>query len=153
MVDKRKFDHEDESDSGSQGSGSQGSGQEFHDFLNSNEQSRDDQLSAHDKRIKLGEHNSSQEGRVKNQKDKRDQYKDLRNGKTPLEDFRAQRNGTGAYAKYKPNPILMNAAQFSGENNTLPNNEIDTNNDDKHELRLRNRLEAAPRFNPQLRPR
>lgn len=141
-------DFEDDDDS----SGGQSGQVEFRDFLASNDETRDDLLSSEQRKIKLSEHNYSHEARVKAQKDKRDHYKDLKNGKIPLEVYRADRAGMGE-AKYKSFPLLANSAQFAGKDpqtNSIPNDKLDTNMQDQEELQLRlgQKLQAQPRFNP-----
>lgn len=150
-------------ESGESGQGSQG-GQsgaiQFHDFISHAENIRDDLLSYDDRKRLLSTHKDTNELRVKNQKEKRDNYKKLKEGKIDLQTFRQMEHAAGRGPFYKTNPILADKAQFSGidkQVNALPTeNMADTNQDKRDELQdaleneLRYRLgySPSPKFNP-----
>lgn len=156
-LNKNKDLNEDDAEGGASGDAS---GIEFRDFVTPSTDWRDDQLPFDEKKRLLIVHQDIHELKVKAQKDKRDQYKELKQGKMALQDFR---NALGASAQYKANPILANKAQFSGidrQVNQLPNENVaDTNPEKRDELRneLRNELtnrlqhQAKPSFNPKPR--
>lgn len=150
-------DHEDDDETGT-GSGGQSGGIDFVDFLSNPESIRDDLLSPEQKKQLLSNHQDINEDKVKKQKSKRDDYKALKDGKTNLQAFRAEKRGDNAY---KTNPILAASAQFSGavDKQVNPNpqeNNAETNNEKKNELRLNHDLKhdnkPAPQFNPTPRP-
>lgn len=153
-------DETDSTGSGGNSSGGNSSGVNFRDFTKSTTETRDDLLPAHALKTLISNHQDLNEQKVKEQKLQREKYKDLKNGKMSLEQYR-QTQGLGAqggYNKFKPNPILANSAQFSGidrQVNSLPNeNNAETNKDKQneltyqHQLRLENRLINTPTFNP-----
>lgn len=148
-----------EGEGGETGTGSSGgqSGKiEFRDFVTSRADMRDDLLPFDEKKRLLSTHKDLNESKVKQQKEKRDHYKDLKNGKIPLAVHRAGLMGGGMNAQFKANPILANKAQFSGidrQVNSLPTENLaETNQDARDELmnELKYRLgyEARPTFNP-----
>ncbi len=141
---------------GESGEGGKSGSIEFHDFLSTGENIRDDMLSRDEIRRLLSTHKDSNELRVKSQKDKRDDYKKLKEGKMALQVFR-ETHGIGAgRSAFRANPALRDKAQFSGVDrqvNALPTeNMADTNQEKKDELlnELRHRLgyAATPKFNP-----
>src|SRR5438045_902483 len=90
-------------DSGDVGTGSSGgqSGKiEFRDFLASGANLRDDLLPIDEKKRLLSTHKDLHESKVKQQKEKRDQYKDLKNGKLPLQTYRAGLMGSGMSSQF-----------------------------------------------------
>lgn len=147
-----------EDESGESGSTGQGGRIEFRDFMATTANIRDDLLPFEEKKRLLGMIKDYHELKVKDQKNKRDDYKQLKEGKVTLKDFR---NGLAAAAgmssQYKANPALANKAQFSGidrqVNPLATENVADTNNDKRNELTLDHRLtnKPAPAFNPKPR--
>jgi hypothetical protein len=139
--------------------GVQGGGIEFVDFTSTFIQTRDDLLSPAEKKRLLATHKDLNEIKVKQQKEKREHYKDLKNGKVSLQSHRAGMGANSLNSQFKTNPILANKAQFSGIDKTvsvLPNELIaDTNQDKQDELvnELRNQLgyQSTPKFNPKPR--
>jgi hypothetical protein len=129
---------------------------QFHDFTSTAENIRDDLLSFEQIRRLISNHKETNEFRVKGQKEKRDQYKKLKEGKIQLQAFRERERAAGRYPSQYVHPVLANKSQFSGidkQVNMLPNESVaDTNNEKREELRneLRHRLglSAAPKFNP-----
>jgi hypothetical protein len=151
--------HKNEDESGS---GQIGTGQiEFKDFLSNHEAMRDDLLSEEEKNHLLVVHKSGSEANIKKQKEKRDTYKALKEGKLPLSTYRQEMMSVGAQAGYKVHP-LNNKAQFSGVDRQVTNIandfEAKTNEEQAHELQnkyeLQNRpqLANAPKFNPKPSP-
>ena len=145
---------DDDDDTGQTG---RGGAIEFHDFVSSNAHWRDDELPFDERKRLLMVHQDVHELKVKAQKEKREHYRQLKEGKMSLETFR---ENYGANAQYKPNPILADKAQFSGSTdrqvNQLPNENIaDTNPEQRNELRneLTHRLQYRPdpMFNPKPR--
>lgn len=138
------------------GTGGQGGKIEFRDFLATGASVRDDMLSFEEKKHLIAIHKDVHELKVKQQKDKRDQYKNLKEGKVTLQSFREGLAASGVGSQFKANPILARSAQFSGidrQVNSLPTeNAADTNQDKRDELlnELKYRLgyEARPAFNP-----
>lgn len=154
----KDLEKESDSDSG-QGDGEGGSGGksgqiEFRDFIGG-ERLRDDLLPIDEKNRLLTVHKDTHERNVKKQKERRDEYKALKEGKVSLQSYRQGLAG-GMSSQYKINPILADKAQFSGidrQVNFDPTlNEANTNDDLRNELenqyRLRYAPELAPRFNP-----
>lgn len=137
------------------GTGGQGGKIAFRDFLATGENLRDDLLPFEERKRLLATHKDINEVKVKQQKEKRDHYKDLKNGKIALNTFRGLM-GKGMSSQFKPNPILANQAQFSGIDKQvtgLPNENLAETNQDKrdellNELRYRLGYEARPSFNP-----
>jgi len=159
--DKKKLlaDSDKKDEGGETGTGSSGgqSGKiEFRDFVTSRAEMRDDLLPFEEIKHLITIHKDIHESKVEQQKAKRDQYKDLKNGKIPLQTFRAGLAGSGMNAQFKANPILANKAQFSGidkQVNSLPTENLAETNQDKrdellNELRYRLGYEARPTFNP-----
>ncbi|RDI43761.1 hypothetical protein [Aquicella lusitana] len=142
----------DQDTEGESGKGSGGkSGQiEFRDFLASGEHLRDDLLSSDEIRRLLSVHKDGHEDRVKLQKDKREQYKALKEGKISLAAHRQGLMGAGMSAQYKVNPILANKAQFSGVDrqiNPIPEENIaETNNEKRNELQFQYNLRHRPEY-------
>jgi hypothetical protein len=138
------------------GSGGQGGKIEFHDFLSTGANLRDDTLPFEEEKRLLSNHKDIHELKVKQQKDKRQQYKDLKDGKVPLKDFREGLRASGMSSQFKTNPELADKAQFSGidkqVNPSPPENDADTNPEQRDELQneLRYRLgyQPTPTFNP-----
>lgn len=128
---------------------------EFRDFIGGAGSLRDDTLPIDEQKRLLTIHNGEHESRVKKQKALRDQRKDLKDGKIPLQDYR-QGMQSGMSSQYPPHPALSDKAQFSGVDrqiNAVPTeNAAQTNdanrNELEHQYNLRHRPEAAPRFNP-----
>ncbi|VVC77283.1 hypothetical protein AQUSIP_26100 [Aquicella siphonis] len=143
-------------DEGTGSSGGQSGQIEFHDFLATGANLRDDLLPFEEQKRLLSTHKDLHEAKVKQQKEKRDQYKDLKNGKVPLKAFREGLMASGLNAQYKANPILANKAQFSGidrQVNALPTENLAETNQDKrdellNELKYRLGYQPAPAFNP-----
>ncbi|EKD70929.1 MAG: hypothetical protein ACD_46C00327G0008 [uncultured bacterium] len=153
---KKIEDHEDESgtDTGTSTGGK--SGQiEFRQFISTGEKLRDDLLSPEERKRLLSIHQATHESRVEKQRKLRDERKDLKEKKIPLQAYR-EGLGRGMNSQYKSHPVLSRKAQFSGVDrqiNTLPTENIaETNQDKRNELeyqyRLRYALENAPKFNP-----
>lgn len=152
--DKRKMTqlpHEQDDD----GSSGQSGSIEFRDFIGGGGSLRDDMLPFDEQKRLLAVHNNTHEGRVKKQKELRDQRKDLKDGKTPLANYREGLKA-GMRSQYPAHPALSDKAQFSGADrqvNSLPTeNNAETNDADRNELQaqynLRHRPEVAPKFNP-----
>jgi len=149
---------EDESgDAGESGTGEAGSQIQFHDFIFAGESQRDNLLPDEIRRL-LAIHDNVNKENVKKQKDKRDTYKNLKEGKTSLEQYRSSQNGMNGD---KPaHPILSDKAQFSGVdsqvNPVVDENAANTNDANRNELelqyRLRHQPQNAPRFNPKPTP-
>lgn len=135
--------------------GGQGGKIAFRDFLATGQNLRDDLLPFEEKKRLIAAHQDIHEIKVKQQKEKRDHYKDLKNGKIALNTFRGLM-GKGASSAFKPNPILANQAQFSGidkQVTSLPTENLAETNDDKrnellNELKYQLGYEARPTFNP-----
>jgi hypothetical protein len=146
-------------ESGESGSGSSGSAIEFHDFLAPGDGLREDLLPDEIRRL-LSIHESVNKENVKKQKEKKEQYKNLKEGKQSLDQYRNEQAENGMNADKPAHPILSQAAQFSGidsqVNPVINENNADTNQANREELelqyRLRNRPENAPRFNPKPTP-
>lgn len=136
---------------------------EFRDFLAAGEGKREDLLTEDEKKRLLSVHGDLNESNVKKGKDKRDQYKALKEGKVTLAAHR-QGVGNGMNGKFPNHPLLSDKAQFSGIDEQLNpsanENKADTNNelraelensyDLQHELqhRLANRPSSAPKPSP-----
>ncbi len=141
-------------ESGESGQGGKNGAIEFRDFTASAESIRDDLLSFEDKRRLISTHKDTSKLRIKSQKDKRDEYKKLKEGKVTLQAFREGR-GVGTNA-FKANPRLTGEAQFSGsvdkKVNGLPSEYDAETNQEKLEEALQNKLRLGhspqPKFNP-----
>jgi hypothetical protein len=141
---------------GTTGSGGQGGKIEFHDFLATGANVRDDLLSFEEKKHLIATHKDVHELKVKQQKEKRDQYKNLKEGKVTLKSFREGLMASGVNAQFKANPILARSAQFSGidrQVNQLPTENLAETNQEKrdellNELKYRLGYQPAPAFNP-----
>jgi hypothetical protein len=142
---------DDESGSGSGGK----SGQiEFRDFIGTGEQ-RDDLLSYDEKKRLLTAHSTTHEGRVKKQKELRDERKQVKEGNVSKKSY-----GQGAaagYTNYPAHPVLKDKAQFSGidrQTTSVPNDYVaDTNDENKNELENSYRLRFAPQIAPKFNPK
>ena len=153
---KKYNSDQDEDDQTGAGSGGQGGKIAFKDFLTTGANWRDDTLPFEDQKRLLSQHLDLHEAKVKQQKEKRDQYKNLKEGKVSLAAHRAGVAGAGMSSQYKTNPILANKAQFSGMDrqvNVLPTENLaDTNEEQRNELQneLQYRLgyQPTPTFNP-----
>lgn len=154
----RSGGQDDQEDSGS-GSGGQSGQIEFRDFTASTQHTRDDLLPADEKKRLLSVHKDTHEQRVKKQKDLRELRTELREGKLNQQRYREglAKAGLGGGSQYKANPVLANAAQFSGidkQENPLPtHNEANTNDGDRKELADRFELRYAPKNAPVFNPR
>lgn len=129
----------DEGDSGEGGKGGSSGQIAFVDFIGTGGESRDDLLSPEAKKRLLTTHQDGNESRVKKQKIDRELLHSVKENKTPLSTYREARQG-GA-SQYLPNPILANAAQFSGitdkQVNGLPTEYAgETNNADQKKEQL-----------------
>lgn len=142
---------EDEDESGS---GTKSGSLDFKDFLGSDQYSRDDLLSSEDIKRLLSAHQDMNAANVQKQKEKKDQYKALKEGKVGLDQFR--REAHGAQSSYQAHPALADKAQFSGTDSqvqvlpsehTAETNEADANRLD-NEYQLRYSLQNTPKFNP-----
>lgn len=151
---KNQDDIVDDDESGSGGK----SGQiEFRDFIGTGEQ-RDDLLSYDEKKRLLAAHSNTHEGRVKKQKELRDERRQVKEGKVSR---KAYYEGLAAnQSRYPAHPVLRDKAQFSGidkQTTAIPNDSLtNTNDENKNELensyRLRFAPQAAPKFNPKPMP-
>ena len=138
------------------GSGKGGASGEivFKDFLKSGMEQRDDLLTGVELRNLLAAHKDTSEGRVKKQKELRDQRADLKAGKQQT--YEQQGYAAENQTPYKPHPALMDKAQFSGidrQVNALPTiNAADTNEADRNELdnQYRQKYELEPKQAPSL---
>lgn len=143
-------------DSGRTGSGGQGGQIQFRDFTTTSANFRDDAMPFEMQKQLLSQHKDIHEAKVKQQKEKRDQYNDLKNGKTDLHSYRQGLMGSGMQSQYKINPVLADKAQFSGidrQVNALPTENVaetnEANRDElQNELKLRLSLQPNPTFNP-----
>lgn len=140
-----KVEDDSEGESG-QSTGGQSGQIEFRDFLAGGERLRDD-LSPDELKHALAVLSDASEQRIKDQQKKRDLYKDLRNGKVPLRDFRA---AMGMNVDYRAHPTLADKAQFSGadkEVNALPTENIaETNNEKRNQLQMQYNLRHHPEY-------
>ena len=158
-IDNRLKTIEDESadGSGASTSGGQGGKIEFRDFLATGVHLRDDILPYEEQKRLLSNHSDIHELKVKQQKEKRDQYKALKNGEIKLAAHRAQRMNAGMGSQYKQNPILANKAQFSGidqQVNMLPTENLaETNQDKRDELRNELQFRYQPQYQPSFNPK
>lgn len=153
-ITNKQEDTDDESGAGGN------SGQiEFADFLSSGASKRDDMLSPDEKKRLLSQHKGTHEGRVKNQKEVREQRKLLKEGKVSKQSY--QQGMVAESSQYQAHPILSDKAQFSGidrQTNPLPTENVaETNKENRNKLenqyRLRHAPQHAPGFNPKLLPR
>lgn len=138
------------------GSSGQSGAIEFRDFLTTASQTRDDLLSADEKKRLLSQHKDIHELRVKKQKEIRDNRQLLKNGQAEVRKANRQAR-LAAISPYKPNPILANKAQFSGidrQVNALPTENVaETNAEMRDELEYQYRLRYAPNNAPQFHPK
>jgi len=147
-------DKEKDGDSGESGSGTGGQGGrvQFVDFTDTLSNKREDQLTEQDKKRLLGTHQDIHESKVKQQKEKMDHNKDLKNGKITLAAHRAGLMGGGSNAQFKANPALADKAQFSGIDKqviALPTENLDeTNPELRDAYELKYRYQPYPKFNP-----
>ncbi|MBX3709168.1 MAG: hypothetical protein KIT56_04065 [Gammaproteobacteria bacterium] len=147
---------ENDHDDSENGSGGQSGKIEFRDFLATGANLRDDLLSFEEKKHLIAIHQDVHELKVKQQKEKRQQYKDLKEGKIPLKTYREGLAASGMGAQYKANPMLANKAQFSGidkQVNNLPTENLAETNQEKrdellNELKYRLGYQPTPTFNP-----
>jgi hypothetical protein len=121
---------------------------------------RDDQLSPSEQRRLLMIKSDTLKIRVDAQKNKLKQREALKSGKTVYAGPAARNNlgagrGAGSSSKFPPNPVLAQAAQFSGMvdsqvNFDINKNQADINEDKQNENDLRNthRLQNMPKFAP-----
>lgn len=146
---KRQNDEEDS------GSGSQGTRIQFTDFVGSGVPKRDDQLPPDEKRRLLSQHRDSHEISVKKQKDRRDHYKALKEGKASYQ-ISQQYGMTGSSIAmdngYKSHPLSQTVQFGSGTDNQLnpvPTEfNAQTNENDQHELTHEYQLKHQPQYAP-----
>lgn len=128
---------------------------EFRDFLNQTPL-RDDLLPPDEKKRLLAAHREGHESRVKKQKERREHYKAVKAGHSPVSTLR-ESLGSGMNSNYRPHPLLSDKAQFSGVDakvNPNPTDHLaDTNENDRHELENEYRLRHAPQFTPKFNPK
>jgi hypothetical protein len=145
-------DETDDTGSGS-GSGGQGGDIEFKDFIGKGEPLREDLLPPEERRRLLSAHSQVSEANIKKQKARRDQYKQLKEGKGNLQEFRQ----AGLNSGYKPHTILADKRQFSGSDkqvNPLGNDhESETNKEQENELQYRYELQNRPTNAPRAAPK
>jgi hypothetical protein len=114
------------------------------------EHHRDDLLPPDERKRLLIVHKQVNEQSVKKQKERRDLYKELKEGKTQLKEFRQGLADSRNERGYKPHAILANKAQFSGMDrqvNTLPNeNSAETNDEQREELQYQYNLQYRPQY-------
>lgn len=157
--DNKIIELDDDGESGKSGSGGQSGSIEFKDFVTSDANFRDDLLPYEQRKHLLATHKDVHEAGVKKQKEKRQQYKDLKEGKVPLKEFREGLAASGARSQFKANPALVNQAQFSGVDKqvtALPNESLAETNQEKrdelvNDLKYRLGYQATPTFNPKPR--
>lgn len=141
--------------SGESGQGGQSGQIAFRDFTASTQHIREDMLPDEIKRL-LSTHDNLVEANVKKQKNKKDQYKALKEKKVSLAAHR-QGLGNSANSQYRSHPVLNNKAQFSGVDrqvNALPNENVaDTNEANRNELENQYRLRYAPGMQPTFNPK
>lgn len=150
---------DDNGESGKSGAGGQSGTIEFKDFVTSDANFRDDLLPYEKRKHLLATHKDVHEAGVKKQKEKRQQYKDLKEGKVQLKEFREGLAATSGNSQYKANPVLANKAQFSGVDkqvNALPTENLAETNQEKrdellNELKYRLGYQPSPTFNPKPR--
>lgn len=142
-------------ESGESGQGGKSGQIDFKDFTASTQHLRDDLLPDELRRM-LSVHDNLVEANVKKQKDKKAQYKALKDNKVTLAQHR-QGLGNGMSSQYRGHPVLNNKAQFSGidrQVNALPNENIaDTNEANRDELQNQYRLQHAPGMQPSFNPK
>lgn len=137
---------------GSGTAGGQGGRVEFREFIG-----RGTVSSAEEKRL-LGVHKEVNGGIVENQKRLRDQYKDLKEGKTA---GHQQQGGMGSQftSDFAQHPILSKSQQLDGMdpavslNPNLHQDDANPNADKKQELTLKHQLELHPEMAPENQPR
>lgn len=147
MADYKKYQWETYDPDDESGEGGQTGAIEFRDFLESGASKRDDALPIGLQKQILNEHQYTHEGRVKNQKALNDKRQDLKERKKAGHDL-----GHGAayeQSDFKPHPLL-NTAQFSGDNKTIPTveNTAESNKEEKNEFVLKNVPQLAPKLSP-----
>lgn len=122
----------------------------FHNTLA--DQPRDDQLPEDEKKRLLNTHQSLHQQQVLKQKQLRDQYIALKEGRIPKIQSAMRGNNLSNYKKH----FLSNKAQFSGvEKQTQPlpsENEAETNPEQRQELQLQNRLQLQNEYTHKYRP-
>lgn len=141
------------------GQGSKTGQVEFHDFLTPGELR--DELPPQEKKRLLAVHGDINIANVKKQKEKRDHYKALKEGKITLAEHRQGLAERGMNSGFKPH-FLSTTVQFGSgvidsQNNPVPAEQMaDTNEENRNELenayRLRYAPQNAPKFNPKLKP-
>jgi hypothetical protein len=155
MLENNSKGEYDDDDEGTGSSGGQSGHIEFHDFINPGAE-RDDLLPPDQIRRILAEHAAQHTERVQKQKNLRDDYKAVKQGKKSLQVLR-EGKGSGLNATYLPHPKLSLEAQFSGiDKEVSPNpsdNMADTNEADRNELENQYRLQHAPKFQPKFNPK
>lgn len=146
----------DESDeTGETGKGGKSGSIEFHDFLSSGENLRDDLLPIDAVKRLISVHQETSEVRIKKQKALRDQREQLKNGKVGLQDYR-QGLQRGMESNYKVHPVFAKSPQFHDvQVNALPTENMTQTNDDlrnelKNEYQLKYNPQYVPQFNPKL---
>lgn len=152
------IDSDREETGGESGSGSGGQGGKigFVDFLDTHADRRDDLLPESEKKRLLLIHKDVNEKNVKQQKEKLEQNKNVKDGKITLGSYRAGMGGGGS-SPFKENPALQ-GAQFTGVDKQvigLPTENMAVTNEEKrdellnqNELRYRLGYQPAPKFNP-----
>ncbi|OGT37124.1 MAG: hypothetical protein A3F11_00440 [Gammaproteobacteria bacterium RIFCSPHIGHO2_12_FULL_37_14] len=150
----------DEEGDSTESGGGQGGHIEFHDFITSKDQSRDDSLPSAEKQHSLAVHKDVHELRVKQQKELLEQRHALKEGKINLNSFRQGLMNAGMSSQFKPNPKLADKAQFSGIDKQvigLPSESNVTTNENKQDelklqlqqqLQLRHTHDNTPRLTP-----
>lgn len=149
--------HEDagegDADAGESGSGGQSGAVEFKEFFGESPL-RDDQLPPDEIRRLLAVHAEVNEAKVKNQKEKRDNLKALKEGKLARD---AYRQAYGADASYTAHPALKDKAQFSGtdaEVSPVPTeNKAEANEGDRNELKKEFDKQFTPQNMPKFNPK
>lgn len=152
MVKKHINPNEEEEGSGT---GGRSGDIQFRDFLNPGAL-RDDLLPPDEKKRILSAHREGHEARVQKQKEKREQYKAVKEGKTPVSALR-ESLGSGMNSAYRAHPLLSDKAQFSGVDAQINPNPADhladTNANDRDELENQYRLRHAPQITPKFNPK
>lgn len=160
MSPKKKDDKRNGSGDDTSGGGAGGK-VEFHDFITSTKQTRDDMLPPDEiRRLRDFVHKDRNANSVKKQKESKENLKAVKEGKKTVQEYRQGLGGTGMSSQFKSHPVLSVAAQFSGIDRTvtpLPTENNENTNDElkdklENEYRLTHQLQNVPRPLPKPTP-
>jgi len=162
-VNNRHYDADADDDSDSGESGGQAGQIEFHDFLRSGQENRDDLLSPEEQQRKLSEHNNLNESNVKKQKDAKEHSKEVKNNKVKgVQRGLATGSGIGGDSPYREHPLSHTAQFGSGVNDNkktspVPNeSQTQTNEEERakpeneYKEQYKHQITAQPSF--KIRP-